>query len=301
MRAMLLLMLFSSLSFAETDNSIIELPVYKFMPDVTNVKLVTGKETVILQFDSNTTAASFDTTIVRDLPEIPFGITSNKELEKMAGQNAKNFVVAGTCVAVGLDEDCRKTFELSGFVLPPGDGLRISATFLAETQESDGNGGQVTKRETLTKTYQLMRLPKGQFRFGVGTFFVLSGEDDYFTRAVDGGFEIASGSGDSAKLNLTATATWLPNNYIKDSQWAHGPTIGIGTDANDVSVFLGWSLIFQRAWTITAGVAGVQESELISRYEVGQVVMEQLDADSLVKDSYQARPFIGLSWSPKAD
>ena len=198
-----------------------------------------------------------------------------------------------TCLGGAYLDPCPETVLLEDYHLEPGDSLTIQANF---TALADG------KTKSYSKAYSYKIMSIGSFRFGAGAFFVLSGEDNYFTQSADGGQEVSKSDGDGLSLNLVATTTWIPNSMSDGNQfsggWSQGPTLGIGTDSNNLSVFVGWSGIYRRAWVFTGGIAAVKESKLLPQYKVGQIVPEPIDSTALTKGSYEPRIFLGLSWTP---
>ena len=260
--------------------------VSKDTVDVYNTIVTNNIDTIRVQFPNDIESQNTKISVIRDLPEIPLSFTSS------AGSDTKakflNLVDNKRCIQLGLDNNCGLSANLNDYSLSPGDTLEIKVEFVMAV---DG------KSQTFNKTAQFTRLRIGTFRLGVGALFVLSNSDNFYTRPEADDHQVYSSPGDDLSLNLAATVTWVPYKQLKNS-WSFGPTLGVGTDADNLSVFLGYSGIFKRAWTLTGGIAAVKENKLNSQYEVGQIVPEPIDSSALTTMAYKARFFIGLTWSP---
>lgn len=231
--------------------------------------------------------------VIRDLPKIALSVSSGSSDEgtDARGASLSPAVMNDHCTSLGLSTDCSITYTLKQFHLAAGDSVELKADF---TEVIDG------ERSSYVKTARLTLTPRGTFRLGVGTLFIPS-EDAFVTRPVDDEYEISKSSGSGLSLQLAATVTWVPYSGQFGNDWSLGPTLGLGTDADNLSVFLGYSAIFRRAWTFTLGAAAVKEANLNELYAVGDRVPEAIDSSLLSTESYEIRPFVGLTWTPASD
>lgn len=230
-------------------------------------------------------AINYSISILRKFPVFDLGVSPLGSVS--ASKIAALSTAQQHCVGLGLDDDCSATVSLDPYDVSPGDTVVLKVDV------------SLKENESFTKTGTFVRLNSGEFRIGIGALFVLSGSDDFITRADGDVFEVKRVPGDDLSLNMAATVTWVPTLTNQNPDWDLGPTIGVGVDDDDFSVFLGYSAIFKRAWTITGGVAAVKENKLNPMYRVGQVVSEPIDSSALMEDAYKARVFIGLTWAPK--
>ena len=76
----------------------------------------------------------------------------------------------------------------------------------------------------------------------------------------------------------------------------YGPVFGLGYDLKNISVLGGFGYTFKQNVTITAGVAIHERTDLVGRYNVGDVIKENIGADQLLEKTFVPNAYVGLSF-----
>ncbi len=75
-----------------------------------------------------------------------------------------------------------------------------------------------------------------------------------------------------------------------------GPIFGLGYDLENISVLGGIGYTFNENVTVTGGIAIHERTDLVGRYNAGDVIKENIDSDQLVEKTFVPNLYIGLSF-----
>jgi hypothetical protein len=89
---------------------------------------------------------------------------------------------------------------------------------------------------------------------------------------------------------------WLKALSWNSGDWLGGITAGVGFDFDSPSVFLGYGIGYGYNIVLNAGLAMRKVDRLDGKYEVDQVIMEDLESDQLATSTYEPGFFVGLAF-----
>lgn len=140
---------------------------------------------------------------------------------------------------------------------------------------------------------------RGEWRvsFGFGCPVLLNNNREFFTRRDSANlYTIMEKPGEERMQLIPALFFhWLP---VSDelSNWSWSITAGLGLDFKDAVVFAGGSVTFNQNITLAFGGVAHKLDRLNSKYEIGERVREDLDAEQLYEGCYQINPFVGIAF-----
>lgn len=166
-------------------------------------------------------------------------------------------------------------------------------------------------RKAKTWQFVLSTGPKGEWLTSYGFTFVPDQNDNFFTRqSAENPEEFLiemenDPSGTEFDFIPSVLFNWYPGTDPADEASALRKNThffgGIGYDLEAPSVFGGVGYSFHKNISVVGGIAFHQQDELDGRYELGQVLKENLDSAQLNEEVYRANVFIGLSFRFNSD
>ncbi|AUC82197.1 hypothetical protein [Lacinutrix sp. Bg11-31] len=194
----------------------------------------------------------------------------------------------------GLAEINNLEISIGDFNLDKGQQLTI------EIQETKKDGKEGTHLKRIYTTQQ-----RGEWRTTFGfNFIFLTNQETYYSKTntdedIAGSYIITEGNNkEKFQYHPTLMFTWLSKNHLfGNANWKHGFSGGIGYDfKTSLSIFSGYSIIYNENITITTGVAFHNHKRLSSNYSNGDSINENLTFDQLHTDYIRANPFVSFSF-----
>lgn len=152
--------------------------------------------------------------------------------------------------------------------------------------------------QTVTWTVTLATEPRGEWMTMYGAAFVPNLDEQYVTKAVDGGFQIVEDNPGWGLQVPTPSVyfTWSSTRQ-RHRNWSVGPAVGLGLSGTGASVFGGAGFTFNQNISVVAGAAVTGQQRLRGRYrgESDRLVSEVLTGEQLHQTSYRPTPFVGLA------
>ncbi|HEY0684574.1 MAG TPA: hypothetical protein VGD45_19715 [Steroidobacter sp.] len=166
---------------------------------------------------------------------------------------------------------------------------------------------QVVRDGAVVSTYNFYT-PGSEWLISYGFTFVQNKDDDYFSTAVGdpaGAFAITKGRSSDGYDFAPSIFFSRRTDDQKEHAWCLDcrivPAFGVGTDFENVSVFLGLGLLYGDNIMVTLGGAVTQQAELRGKYRNGQIIQEELDEDQLTEKKWGGTVYFGLTFRFNAD
>lgn len=155
-------------------------------------------------------------------------------------------------------------------------------------KDKNGNG-----REKSTIIYKSIKKWKWVTTLGVAAVSIVN-SDTYKTEKINNEFVVT----ENGSQKLFQSTPIMQFSYINSSDNFIGvaPSGGIGFDLDNLSVFGGVSLYFGKNVFLTMGAAFHQQLRLDNKYDVGQIVSEEISEDDLNSSYYRVNPFVSLTF-----
>ena len=145
-------------------------------------------------------------------------------------------------------------------------------------------------------TYTLEAKADGKFVGNWGVAILPNQDEGFFTKDNgEGGFAITE-KGNNSGVGLVPAVfyTYVPN-YDPNKEWVNGPSLGLGLDQENLSLFAGWSLFYRTRMGITAGLAVHKQERLLGEFTAGQILKES--TETLTDEDYDLNLFLGFVYS----
>lgn len=197
-------------------------------------------------------------------------------------------------------EETLTTAELSlgKFEIKKGQRLVISITELLEVTDPNTKKTE-TKKKEFKYTYNTPQRGEWRTTFGFNFIYKIKQETYFSDNNDDNTFTIREARNrDKMDYHPTLMFTWLSSNYLdKKMNWQFGLSGGLGYDLDQsLSVFTGPSFIYNENITLTVGIAFHNQKRLLSQYNPGDEINDNLTFAQLHKDYLRVNPFISLSF-----
>lgn len=179
------------------------------------------------------------------------------------------------------------TWESDTFTVKKGQDIEIVVKRIIDSDNSK------------IKNWKFKTPKKGEWVTSYGLNIVsrwTSSEQHYFSSRIQGDTTyVIKKERNKEKANFSASAffTYIPNN---EKSVPAAFTAGIGTDTDNLSLYLGGSAVIHTNIMINIGFAGHLKYDLLGEYIEGQTIYEDLDFNQLHKKVVSVNPFIGLSF-----